>query len=145
MNPIGFKNISSLIVNRHLVIVRYLLVLICITVISTLLPKENFNYDFELNMPWKYDNLYAPFTFTIKKLPDELLLEQQRMIDSIAPYYKIEAKVKEKVLEQFETSLLELYNVNDNPNTTSLSRKDLILAVKTAARLLDLIEKALLP
>ncbi|QQS29636.1 MAG: HDIG domain-containing protein [Sphingobacteriales bacterium] len=135
--PFSLKNISSLIVNKHLVIVRYLLVLICIGVISTLLPKENFNYDFELNMPWKYDNLYAPFTFTIKKLPDELLMEQQRMIDSLAPYYKIEAKVKEKVMEQFVSEFAELYADEDKSEASGISRKDSLMAVRTADRLLD--------
>ncbi|HRI29315.1 MAG TPA: hypothetical protein PK715_14750, partial [Chitinophagales bacterium] len=56
----GFKDISSLIVNKHLIIVRYVIILACVGIIATLLPKENFNYDFELNLPWKYENLYAP-------------------------------------------------------------------------------------
>ncbi|OWY20800.1 HDIG domain-containing protein [Sphingobacteriales bacterium UPWRP_1] len=136
--PFSFKNITSLIVNKHMVILRYVLILACIALISTLLPKNNFNYDFELNMPWKYDNLYAPFTFTIEKLPDELLSEQQSMIDSIAPYYKLEPKVKEKVLEKFTA---QLPKVTDGKSVGTFTRKDSVQVAKTAQRLLDSLYK----
>lgn len=121
-----------------MVIMRYVLILVCIALISTLLPKDNFNYDFELNMPWKYENLYAPLIFTIEKLPDELLSEQQRMIDSIAPYYKLEPKIKEKVLEKLSTQLPVTV---EGKNTNGFTRKDSALVIKTAQKLLDSLYK----
>ncbi|HRK29266.1 MAG TPA: HDIG domain-containing protein [Chitinophagales bacterium] len=140
----GFKDISSLIVNKHLIIVRYVIILACVGIIATLLPKENFNYDFELNLPWKYENLYAPFTFTIKKLPDELLTEQQNMIDSISPYYKVELKVKEKVTEQFSANFAQFLNNQGTlgaGTVTGITRKDSSQVAKVVRQVLDTIYK----
>jgi putative nucleotidyltransferase with HDIG domain len=73
-----------------------------------LLPKGGqFKYNFQKGKPWQYENLYAPFSFTIKK--DELSLQQERdQIRSEAiPYFDYDSLKVGQSKDRFE----ELFNL----------------------------------
>ncbi len=99
------KNITSFIINKHLIIGKYVIVLLAIIGISMLFPRNYFNYDFALNKPWKYDNLYAPFSFTINKLEDSVKAEKKRVLGNLHPYYNFEENMSEVSTQQFVKAL----------------------------------------
>ncbi|MEI6122626.1 MAG: HDIG domain-containing metalloprotein [Bacteroidota bacterium] len=59
-----------------------------IALIVFLFPKEyKFKYQFQTGKPWMYDDLIAPFDFTINKLNSEINSEKENIIKDTKPYY----------------------------------------------------------
>jgi len=61
----------------------YKIILFLLTTISIvyLFPKGGqFKYDFSNGQLWKYDNLYAPFDFSIQKTNEEIAIEKKKII-----------------------------------------------------------------
>ena len=66
----GFLNFLNKIFFRGY---RLLLFSLSIITIIYFFPiKGKFKYDFEKGRPWQYENLYAPFDFTLKKTQEEI-------------------------------------------------------------------------
>ncbi|MEZ4883109.1 MAG: HDIG domain-containing protein [Chitinophagales bacterium] len=128
------KNVASFIINKHLIIGKYVIVLMAIIGISMLFPRNYFSYDFAINKPWKYDNLYSPFSFTINKLEDSIEAEKKRVLSNLHPYYNFEENIAEVSTQQFvkalnrymllskEDSLLKKVN-NDSTKYVKIAKK----------------------
>lgn len=70
------------------------------------LPKGGqFKYDFDKGKPWQYENLYAPFSFTIKKDKETLKKEEESIRDNSIPYFDKDANVVNESLSKFSESL----------------------------------------
>jgi len=135
------KNITSLIINKHLVIVRYVIVLLAIMAVVSLFPKEKkFKYsDYEVNKPWKYENLYAPFDFSIKKLPDSLKAERLRAEEDFYPFYQLDENVQNKVTDRFEKVFNEFYALKKADTLYEYGSSDSLRHTDLALLLLDTI------
>lgn len=67
------------------------------------LPKGGkFKYEFQKGKPWQFENLYAPFDFSIQKTDSEIAKEKQVIESNQLPYYRYDQAEVEKVTEQFE-------------------------------------------
>ena len=78
-----------------------------VTIISYFMPREGtFNYQFEINKPWKYGLLQASFDFPIYKGDAEVQKEQDSIMHYYRPYYRFSKEVKEKAI----SSLKKDYN-----------------------------------
>lgn len=91
-----------------------LLIFICtVGLIVYFMPRDvKFNYQFDLDKPWKYGQLIATFDFPIYK-PDEVVKhEQDSILAHFQPYYNIDKEVSKAELQQlrsdYQTSLREL-------------------------------------
>jgi putative nucleotidyltransferase with HDIG domain len=74
------------------------------------LPKGGqFKYDFDKGKPWQYENLYAPFSFTIKKDKETLKKEEESIRDNSIPYFDKDANVVNESLSKFSESLETTY------------------------------------
>lgn len=74
------------------------------------LPKGGqFKYDFDKGKPWQYENLYAPFSFTIKKDKETLKKEEESIRDNSIPYFDKDANVINESLSKFSESLETTY------------------------------------
>ena len=77
------------------------------------MPRDvKFNYQFDLDKPWKYGQLIATFDFPIYK-PDEVIKhEQDSILARFQPYYNLDKDVSKAALQQlrsdYQTSLREL-------------------------------------
>lgn len=75
-----------------------------VLLIAYFLPRDDkFNYQFELNKPWKYGQLIATFDFPIYK--DKAIIKAER--DSIIkyhfqPYYQRDTEAEQKALNDFK-------------------------------------------
>ncbi len=99
-----------------------LLILICtVGLIVYFMPRDvKFNYQFDLDKPWKYGQLIATFDFPIYK-PDEVIKhEQDSILAHFQPYYTIDKEVSKAELQQlrsdYQTSLRELLPSQDYYN-----------------------------
>lgn len=137
------KNIINFIINKHQIIIRYLVVLLTIVVISSLYPRNRFNYDFDLNKPWKYENLYSPFTFTIQKSTDSIVNEERRALSDFHPYYSFDESVLQQVITDFLPQYGVAFQAAKADSLSTLTAKDSIEYIeKIATPLLETIYEA---
>ena len=91
---------------------KVFLFLLSTLLIIYLLPKGGqFKYNFQKGKPWQYENLYAPFSFTIKKDKDVLNTEKEAIRDNATPYFEYDSDValqaKSDFLKVMETSFVD--------------------------------------
>ena len=67
------KSILTSFAKNQSFIFKIFLFILSTVLIIYLLPKGGqFKYNFQKGKPWQYENLYAPFSFTIKKSREEI-------------------------------------------------------------------------
>jgi len=97
MNKLRNRKRSS---NKDL-IYKALIFLATVTVIVYFLPRSGkFNYQFDIDKPWKYGLLTAPFDFPVYK--DEVLVKQEQdsMMKFYQPYFFYNQKMEQKALSK---------------------------------------------
>lgn len=78
---------------------KALLLIGTVAVIVYFLPREGkFNYEFDVNKPWKYGQLIATFDFPIYKDSKVIKREQDSLLASFQPYYQLQKETEKKVL-----------------------------------------------
>lgn len=78
-----------------------------VAVIVYFLPRDGkFNYQFDINKPWKYGQLIATFNFPIYKDNAVVEQEQDSLLSTFQPYYQFDKKIEKEAL----TKLREDYN-----------------------------------
>ena len=91
------KSILTSFVKNQSFIFKIFLFILSTVLIIYLLPKGGqFKYNFQKGKPWQYENLYAPFSFTIKKNKEEIEEEKKYLIEEAIPYFEIDTS---KILE----------------------------------------------
>lgn len=103
-------------------IYKYFLYIVSICCIVFFFPKGGkFKYEFQKGKPWQYENLYAPFDFSIKKSVTEISGEQQTVKDSQIHYYRYDGEIVERVYADYAnkfSSIFEPDKFNNNQRTT---------------------------
>lgn len=90
---------------KQSLIYKYILYVFSIALIVFFFPKGGqFKYDFQKGKPWQYENLYAPFDFSIKKTNEEIVLEKQAIKDNQTTYYQFDVDIPKKVKNSVSSS-----------------------------------------
>ncbi len=77
--------------------------LAAVLIIVYFLPREGqFNYQFDINKPWKYGLLQASFDFPIYKGEDEVKREQDSIMASYHPYFQLSETAGKQAIAQFK-------------------------------------------
>lgn len=88
-------------------IYKSLIFIATVSVIIYFLPNEGkFNYQFDINKPWKYGLLQASFDFPIYKNDIQVQKEQDSILADYQPYFQIDKEAEKNVLSK----LREDYN-----------------------------------
>ena len=88
-------------------IYKSLIFIATVSVIVYFLPNEGkFNYQFDINKPWKYGLLQASFDFPIYKNDIQVQKEQDSILADYQPYFQIDKEAEKNVLSK----LREEYN-----------------------------------
>ena len=83
--------------------------MVTVSIISYFMPKEGkFNYEFDINTPWKYGLLQASFDFAVTKSDEQVQKEQDSILTFYQPYFLVDKNVEKNML----TKLREDYNRN---------------------------------
>ena len=83
--------------------------MVTVSIISYFMPKEGkFNYEFDINTPWKYGLLQASFDFAVTKSDEQVQKEQDSILVFYQPYFLVDKNVEKNML----TKLREDYNRN---------------------------------
>ncbi len=88
---------------------KCLIFIVTVSIITYFMPKEGkFNYEFDINTPWKYGLLQASFNFPIYKNDQQVQKEQDSLLISYQPYFQMDKNVEKNMLNKFR----EDYNRN---------------------------------
>ncbi len=103
------KQLSQFTKKQALVYKVFLFVAATLLIIYLLPKGGQFKYDFQKGKPWMYENLYAPFSFTIKKSEETLEAEKQEIRKSAIPYFDYDSAAAEQTAIRFQNLLNENY------------------------------------
>lgn len=82
---------------------KFLLLAGAVTLIVYFLPREGkFNYQFDVDKPWKYGQLIATFDFPIYKDEATISREQDSLLLHFQPYYKLQRGEEKRALVKFK-------------------------------------------
>lgn len=82
-------------------LIKCAIFLVTVSIITYFMPKEGkFNYQFELNKPWKYGLLQASFDFPIYKAEEQVKAEQDSILQFYMPYYQINTTTSKEVIQK---------------------------------------------
>ncbi len=85
-------------------IYKYILYFLTIACIVFFFPRGgHFKYEFQKGKPWQYENLYAPFDFSIRKTDQELAAERKSLQQNQIPYYRFDVEAAQKAYDAYET------------------------------------------
>ncbi|NAS12124.1 HD family phosphohydrolase [Poritiphilus flavus] len=92
------------------VIYKYILYLTSVACIVFFFPKGGqFKYEFQKGKPWQYNNLYAPFDFSIRKTAEELEEERQVVAQDRSDYYVYDQQIADEVYQAFDSRFEEIF------------------------------------
>ncbi len=95
---------------------KALIFIATVSIIVYFLPREGkFNYQFDINKPWKYGLLQASFDFPIYKDENIVKKEQDSILSYYQPYYLLNNTIKTTELHKLKE------NYNKNSKKTLLS------------------------
>lgn len=120
MAVMKIRELLQSLLNKQSLIYKAILFIASIVLVMYLLPRGgHFKYQFQKGKPWQHESLYAPFTYTNKKLPDEIDREKARIMAQTPPYFERKGdkrnEVKESFSKLFESSYVDtLFNVSKN-------------------------------
>jgi len=81
---------------------KCLIFIVTVSIITYFMPKEGkFNYEFEINTPWKYGLLQAPFDFPIYKSEQQVQKEKDSLFTFYQPYFTIDKNVEKDMQTKF--------------------------------------------
>ncbi len=106
------KSLDTLYKNQSR-IYKYFLYGVSLFLIVFFFPKGGqFKYEFQKGKPWQYENLYAPFDFSIRKDRAEILEEEERIKSNGIDYYQYDAEIAAKVYAQFDSNFPSAFSSN---------------------------------
>ena len=88
---------------KQSLIYKYILYFLTVACIVFFFPRGGkFKYEFQKGKPWQYDNLYAPFDFSIQKSEEEIAAERDAIEFDHIDYYQFDSRVTGEALESYD-------------------------------------------
>lgn len=85
------------------ILLKTLLFVAAVGIIVYFLPRDGkFNYQFDINKPWRYGQLMATFNFPIYKDDDVVKREQDSIMKKFQPYYTLEKSVEKESISKLQ-------------------------------------------
>lgn len=110
---------------KQSLIYKYFLYILAVGFIVFFFPKGGkFKYEFQKGKPWQFENLYAPFDFSIKKSEEELKLERQEIEKSQPQYFRYDQKIVDDIQVKYNNSFDELVAGSELGNSTKVRLKN---------------------
>jgi hypothetical protein len=80
--------------------------LVSAVLLFLILPGEpKFKYEYQKGMPWRHDNLVAPFNFSILKTQAELDAEKAEQLKTVVPYFTHDTTILNAQLVKLKENL----------------------------------------
>lgn len=119
------KTLDIILRNQSL-IYKCFLYAVSVGCIVFFFPKGGqFKYEFQKGKPWQYNNLYAPFDFSIKKSDDELTNEREALERNQSDYFYYDESVAREVYDSFDANFPKIFD----PQAFSPGQRQTLIAV----------------
>ena len=93
---------------------KVILYIISVSIIVMLFPRGGkFKFGFQKGKPWQYENLYAPFDFSIKKSAAVIASEKSTIKEKQLSYFKYDVAVVEAVNKAYEEEFALVFFKSD--------------------------------
>lgn len=80
-------------------------------------PKGGkFKYEYQKGKPWQFENLYAPFDFSVQKTEEELASEKLQISDNQTFYFRSDTEIVDNVYQTFETKFASQWKNSELSN-----------------------------
>ncbi len=113
------KSLDNLYKNQSL-IYKYILYTVTVFGIVFFFPKGGkFKYEFQKGKPWQYENLYAPFDFSITKTAQEIQEEQKLVKSNQVDYFTVDTSILGEVKKSYEDKFPSIFS-SDNYNQNQI-------------------------
>lgn len=100
------SNIQNNIKNYTQVLYWAFVFVLSAVLLYLILPGEpKFKYEYQKGLPWRHDNLVAPFDFAILKTASELDAEKAEALKSVVPYFTHDTSVVANNLAKLKADL----------------------------------------
>lgn len=87
---------------------KALIFIATVTVIVYFMPRDTkFNYQFDIDKPWRYGQLMSTFEFPIYKSDAVVKHEQDSILRNFYPYYQLDKNVEREALERLRKDYRE--------------------------------------
>ena len=97
------RNFLDRLFKNQSLLYKYFLYLVSVVCIVLFFPQGGkFKYEFQKGKPWQYENLYAPFDFSIQKSNEDISKEKTELLNSQIDYFKLDTSVKQEVAQEYE-------------------------------------------
>lgn len=117
-------------------IYKLFLYIIAVGFIVFCFPKGGkFKYEYQKGKPWQFENLYAPFDFSVQKTEAELAAEKLEIRDNQTFYFRVDTDKRDEVYKTFEAKFDSQWKNTEG----SIAEKNRIK--KVAQEILELIYK----
>jgi putative nucleotidyltransferase with HDIG domain len=122
------KSLDNLYKNQSL-IYKYILYAVSVFGIVFFFPKGGqFKYEFQKGKPWQYENLYAPFDFSITKSTAEIQGEQKVVKSNQIDYYTVDPSILTEVQKRYDEKFpfvfsSENFNANQLPTLNQAGKR----------------------
>lgn len=81
---------------------RVAIFVVTVTAVVYFMPRDGkFNYQFDINKPWKYGQVIATFDFPIYKSDEVVKQEQDSLMRHFQPYFQREKQVADEAIRSF--------------------------------------------
>ncbi len=90
---------------KQSIVYKYVIYFISIALIVFFFPRGGkFKYEFQKGKPWQYENLYAPFDFSIVKTDKDIALERKNLETNKSDYYTFDEQVYREEIENYNNN-----------------------------------------
>ena len=89
---------------------KYVLYIASVACIVFFFPKgSKFKYEYQQGKPWQYDNLYAPFDFSLKKSRAEIVRERDSVEKNYPVYYRYSDAIRKSVSAEYDNEFSNFF------------------------------------
>ncbi len=82
---------------------KVLIFIVTVAIIVYFLPRDGkFNYQFDIDKPWKYGQLMATFDFPIYKDDAVVKREQDSILAAFQPYYQLDKSIEKTAISKLK-------------------------------------------
>jgi len=104
------KDFFLLFTKNQSLVYKVFLYLVSTALVIYLLPKGGqFKYDFPKGKPWQDSNLYAPFSFTVKKSQQDIDKQIETIKGKIIPFFNVDPTKEKSALTDYNALFSSIY------------------------------------
>lgn len=133
-------------INYKDIFIKALIFLVTVVLIVYFLPRDSkFNYQFEVDRPWKYGQLMATFDFPIYKDEATIKKEQDSIMRAFQPYFNLNTDVERDAIERlrndYNTTLRNVFPSADYVRYVERALRDVYKSGVVSLEDIDMLRK----